>query len=64
MTDIVNVISSIVLVLGAMACLPPTAARLVQACIPLVSAINDLRKAIAKATERDGRGEGPPPGTA
>ncbi|GAA2219724.1 hypothetical protein GCM10009850_121280 [Nonomuraea monospora] len=76
---IIDVISSIILVLGTLACLPPTAARLVRALIPLVRAITELRTAIAKAAEcdtgvadgcddrpgeGDGRSPGLPPGAA
>jgi hypothetical protein len=52
-TTVLGVISSIVLVFGAATCIPRAAAHLVRACIPLVTAITELRAAIINNSARE-----------
>jgi hypothetical protein len=47
MTTALAILGGIVVILGAMTKVPAAAAAFVRACIPLITAIHDLRDALA-----------------
>jgi hypothetical protein len=48
MTTALAIIGGIVIILGALAKVPPAASTLIRACIPVVRAVHDLRHAISE----------------
>jgi hypothetical protein len=52
---VISAISSTLLVLGATAALPRAVAALIRACIPVATAISELRGAVTAATVRQDR---------
>jgi hypothetical protein len=55
MPTIINVINETVLILGVAACLPRAAAELIYACIPVITAIAELRARFDSQVSRLGK---------
>ncbi|MCX4791765.1 MULTISPECIES: hypothetical protein [unclassified Streptomyces] len=57
LTTILAVIGGIVIIIGAAARVPKAVAELIQACIPVVHALNELRVATERNTQKVSREE-------
>ncbi|MFC9621236.1 hypothetical protein ACFTXM_14980 [Streptomyces sp. NPDC056930] len=57
LTTVLAVIGGIVIIIGAAARVPKAVAELIQACIPVVHALNELRGAIKRSTQKVSREE-------
>lgn len=57
LTTIPVVIGGIVIIFGAAARVPKAVAELIQACIPVVHALSELRVAIKRNTQKVSRAE-------
>jgi hypothetical protein len=55
MPNIINAINETVLVLGVAVCLPRTLTELIRACVPVVTAITELRDQISTARSHDSK---------